>query len=194
MAERQFGCKWLHLGPIRFVWVSVLLWAFIYSLSSSTRRWGACTFTSQSQSYSNSAMRIAGGGHCFQFAHLQTRSGPVWDPRVGTSKWKCPLSAGGHRASYLLPGIWLKCAPFHSPRVPLCASACHYLQMRDFTLVGHVNRDCDANFMDSSKGKFALLPTHPTSLPSVPVAPFVRFRTCIHRKLLGLIRSPPTTL
>lgn len=103
------------------------------------------------------------------------------------------LSWGGTELSYLLPGIWLKCAPFHSPRVPFCASACHYLQMRDFTLVGHVNRDCDANFMDSSKGKFAPPPL-PPSLPSVPVAPFVPFRTYIHGKLLALIGSPPTTL
>lgn len=47
-------------------------------------------------------------------ADTQTRSGPVGPPCLATSKCKCPLSAGGYRACYLLQGIWLKCAPFHS--------------------------------------------------------------------------------
>lgn len=141
-------------------------------------------------------MRLAkGGGPLFPIRALADTLRPRVGPPRGHFKMEMSaLSWGGHWASYLLPGIWLKCAPFHSPRVPLCALACHYLQMRDFTLVGHVNRDCDANFMDSSKGKFALLPPHPPSQPSVPVAPFVPSRTYIHTKLLGLIRSPPTTL
>lgn len=146
------------------------------------------------KSYPNEAMRPAGTIAASVFPARTRRHAPApWDPRVGTSKCKCPLSAGGggeHWAGYLLLGIWLKCAPFHSPRVPYCAFACHYLQMWDFTLVGHVNAGCDANLWTHQR----------ESLRSFsPLSPSFHRAICpvegnIPTKHCGLIRSPPTTL
>lgn len=63
---------------------------------------------------------------------------------------------GVHRAGYLLLGIWLKCALFLHLRVPYCALACHYLQMGDFTVVGHVNAACDVNSWTHQRESFPL--------------------------------------
>lgn len=67
-----------------------------------------------------------GAGHCFQCAHLQTRSGPVWDPRVGTSKWKCPLSAGGALSQLFIAGHLVKMCPLSFAP---CSSLCFGLSL-----------------------------------------------------------------
>ncbi len=103
----------------------------------------------------------------------------------------CALSAGGGRwVGYLLPRIWLKCAPFLSLRVPLCGRACHYLQMGRF-YAGRTRERCLwCKFMDSSKRKFELF--------SLLCPSFHRgARSCGEKhptKHFGLIKSQQTTL
>lgn len=127
---------------------------------------------------------------CFLRGHADTlrpRGTPVWALQNVNARSQL---GGEHWAGYLLLGIWLKCAPFHSPRVPYCAFACHYLQMWDFTLVGHVNAGCDANLWTHQR----------ESLRSFsPLSPSFHRAICpvecnIPTKHFGLIRSPPTTL
>jgi len=96
-----------------------------------------------------------------------------WDPVRAPQNVNVGSQLGGHRGCYLLPGIWLKCALFLSLHVAHCGLSCLYLQMWDFTLVGHVNAGCDANWWTPqrescslssrvllSKGPFVLMSPH----------------------------------
>lgn len=135
-------------------------------------------------------MRLAGTIAASAFPVQTRRHAPApWDPRAGTSKCKCPSQLGGHWAGYLLLGIWLKCAPFLSLRVSYCSLACHYLQMWDFTLVGHVNAACDANLWTHQRESWSLSLSYPSFHSAIfPV------ECSILTKHLGLIRSKLTTL
>lgn len=124
------------------------------------------------KSYSNEASRRAGtitSSVLSVRGRTQTRSGPVGPPSRVLS---AGFVEGGHRAGYLLAGIWLKCARPLSLRVPLCGAACHYLQMGAFTPVGHVSAGCDANSWthqrESLSRPVAMVTRVPLSPPQSP--------------------------
>lgn len=74
------------------------------------------------KSYPNEAMRPAGTIAASVFPARTRRHAPApWDPRVGTSKCKCPLSAGGGGAlsRLFIAGHLVKMCPLSFPPCPL---------------------------------------------------------------------------
>lgn len=91
------GCISALCGQIRTLSVSVLmrgLYIGLRSLHTPLER--IQIYISLKKSYPNEAMRLAGTIAASVFPARTRRHAPApWDPRVGTSKCKCPLSAGG---------------------------------------------------------------------------------------------------
>lgn len=105
---------------------------------------------------------------CFLRRHADTLR-PRGTPACALQNVNARSQLGVTELGYLLLGIWLKCAPFHSPRVSYCTLACQYLQMWDFTVAGHVNAGCNANWWTYQRESlhFLSLP------PAVSIQPFV---------------------
>lgn len=89
-----------------------------------------------------------------------------------------------------IAGHLVKMCPLSFTRVSFCAFTCYYLQMWDFTLVGHVNLLLCVLVMliyGLSRATFALF-----FLFLNPPPPNSSFR--LHNSCKPLIKSPPTTL